>query len=367
METTPTTPTADADALDIARNVESLVAAWKAADPATREGFRSTLKENIELGDFLEDCRAPTPANLHWFALWPAVAAEIEKLDAADKPQAEQYREQQRLQELSEAQDSEDDAFYERTEEWFADNVDSEWLKPFDLAALHPNADPALVRELLRDGVPHQVDDADEWTWKDAHREGVDYGCNWFIHGPSGVCKTRIAWHLAIEHVLDSAYTEEVESFDPDDCDKKQHERRIVVTTVLRPDLKFWSFHDWTRAYAFAQQSEGAKASYGNIIRSVGLVVLDEFDPHMSHPQAVGFLDLLKARFDRGKRLIITSMFPIDRCIAVWDADPELRDWGGAVKRRVVDNKRMTGFYLGRDGADVAQVAQRPARRTGRA
>lgn len=323
MSTTSSPPTVDTDAADIAVEVERMMQGWRTADAAKRGEYRRSLARARDWWNSLPVAAQADPGNMRRERIRAGVGVEIDRLDAAARAaeQAEADRKAERDRQWWEQGQRALRAKErrQRVEDWILDNVDVDFRSPVDPAQL-TRANPQAVRYLMRDGVPLEVPAADVATWKDAHDEGVEWGCNWFVYGPSGCGKTRLAWHLTMEHA-----------------------RRVSA------DIRFWSFHRWTRVYQFAQQSEEALSEYADTITETEWIILDEFNPSMTEAQAEGFLGLLKARFDRHTRLIVTSMFSMDDCLARWDKNPNLEEWGRAIRRRLEGDRLMTPVYLGRE------------------
>jgi hypothetical protein len=122
------------------------------------------------------------------------------------------------------------------------------------------------------------------------------------------------------------------------------------VRATEEPDsVVFWDFDQWTCLYRFAQQSREELAEYTRLIATTSLIVLDEFNRDFTAPQARGVLDLLKARFDRRQRLVVTCMFGLLECVETWDADPKLERWGSAIRRRLVDDAKMIPVCLDKE------------------
>ena len=315
----PTQPTTDA--ADLAAAVEHMMAGWKAADTAKRKEYRQSLAQARDWWNSLEPAAQADPGNARKNLIRSAVEVAVARLDAAERAAEAAEAEQQRVWEEKCQRALRAKERRQRVEAWIIDNADVKFRVPVDPALL-PKANPEAVRFIMRDGVPLEVADADAEAWKDDHEAGTDYARNWFIFGPSGCGKTRLAWHLVMKHVR---MTEDPES------------------------VVFWTFHQWTKVYQFAQQSSEELSEYTAVIASAELVVIDEFEPGMSEPQARGFPELLKSRFDRCLRLIVTSMFSLDDCLARWRDNPNLERWGSAIRRRLVDDQCMTPVCLDKE------------------
>lgn len=357
----PDVPTADREALlaqavdvcqgryqkilDQAETMSSGVHSWQEIEARREAPFPGTVTEtvaaaaaamaNTALGTAVVD--PVTCIAFRWPCMTPFLGLWSEWPDVAQRAQT--IRDERAAQAAAEKAEAERKAFvavaeyqarYERerparearelaqrrqaAEGWIARNVDTDHRAPFDPALLrYPISIPNFTRIALDGGPdwPEGTPVAEIENFRDENTATV--GCNWWVHGERGTCKTRAVWSMLIRRMRQGDLPAAGTSF----------------VCIEAGEL----FQRFSRA---AKESEGYREIVDECADSI--LWIEEFGhDNLTQPQAAGLLSLLNSRVYSTRRLqtVVTTQYELGALQRKWGRARDTAKAVDAIFRRL--------------------------------